>query len=106
MNGGVPESYLDAPLVDFRGQNIIHPVSLKPEMSLREVLVASLLGSVSYEDLTDGDRKFARYKLAKRCNCIKSLMELDAVELETVRKAVGQTQQTLVVGAVWELLAQ
>ncbi len=105
MNRVVRSVGLDEPLKDFRGQYILNPATNAADMSIREIFISSLFKTISYDDMTNGNAKYQKYLLAKRCNDISDIQELDHVERATLKKAVGETQPPQVVGVIWDILA-
>jgi hypothetical protein len=72
-------------------------------MTLKDVMVNSLLGEYEGEKLT-GEDKLKRYKLAMKVQDAKAEAELTTTEIAEIKELIGKSWSPLISGQAWELI--
>ena len=73
------------------------------EMTLKDVIVNSLLGEFEGEKLT-GEQKLERYKLAMMVQGAKAEVDLNSKDMVLVKDLIGKSWSPLISGQAWELI--
>ena len=72
-------------------------------LTLRDVIVNSLLGEFEGEKLT-GEDKLERYKLAVKIQESKTEIDLPSKEVVRIKDLIGKSWSPLISGQAWELI--
>ena len=72
-----------------------------PSLTLKDVIVVSLLNPIQGETSED---KWRKYEIYKKVKDTKSEVILDIKDLALVKKCIGVIQPTLIMGQCFELL--
>jgi hypothetical protein len=91
---------VDQKLLDAEGKEIT--AHNKPSMTLRDVIINSIL-SPTQED--DEKKKFEKYEIFKKVRDAKNgIAELKAEEIATIKKSIGKLQPPLIMGQCFEMI--
>jgi hypothetical protein len=90
---------LNSKLYDADGKEIIN--GNKPAMTIRDVIVSSILWSKENESKED---KMEKYSIFKKLKDAKTEVELKIEEIALIKKSVGEIQPPLIMGQCFDLL--
>ena len=86
----------------FRPKGSDKPTEFE-DMTLKDVIVNSLLGEFEGEKLT-GEQKLERYKLAMKIQDGKSEIDLNSKDVVLIKDLIGKAWSPLISGQAWELI--
>ena len=86
-------------LKDSDDKDII--IGNRPAMTLRDVIVSSILNPAEKETQ---EQKYEKYSLFKKLKDAKDEVELKIEDIALIKKAIGEIQPPLVLGQCWDLL--
>lgn len=100
---------INTKLQDEEGKEIIY--GTKPPLTLRDVIVGSLLGTVIenvngqlQQSVESEEIKWQKYEIFKKIKDEKHEVELKIEEIALIKKYIGKIQPTIIMGQSFELL--
>ena len=91
------------PITNLDGTTLLDPES-KQAITLKTVLINSLLGTYPDETELTGVDKLTRYELSKTIYEANSTCDITTDNIVLIKKLIGKAYATLVVGQVFNIL--
>ena len=90
---------IDVKMYDSDGKEVANPG--KPSLTLRDVIVNSIL---TYKEGEGKKEKYEKYSLFKRLKDAKSEIDFTVEEIVLIKECIGQFQAQLIMGQCFDLL--